>query len=303
MLSNIASCGCDFSELEPQIASTLYSRFSDESPSKDECRRRGDFSCTSLDAEGAVGDAILTALSAHDWDQDILPFIAQGFLGNEDAWLQQSPPTCATTCNKWPQDDPYGGQAGMENAATKAALLNIALNHDVAPGWKTIAAQAFFYTRNSDVVVRVWWSQQRDDLILRPHRTPTCPSGRTFLWWLGDFFEPPTPDDALTSAFFVGGHQKLHHCQLTILPSTNWRDLLGWCPNPRNPLVWLSKEGVVARYDRIHGPLRDNRHGPHYRQPVVHRWLVSDEGFNQFEKVAGSLRLNDDFEVHPFKAE
>ena len=55
---------------------------------------------------------------------------------------------------------------------------------------------------------------------------------------------------------------------------------------------------AVAQYDRLHGPVRDTPHGPHCRQPVIERWLVTDEAFREVEKVVGSLRLRDEFVAH-----
>jgi hypothetical protein len=48
----------------------------------------------------------------------------------------------------------------------------------------------YLVTWKNDFMFHAWLERQPEDsiLIIAP-RPPTCPSGRTFLWWLGDHFE------------------------------------------------------------------------------------------------------------------
>ena len=59
-------------------------------------------------------------------------------------------------------------------------------------------------------------------------------------------------------------------------------------------MIWNGNGAVVTKYDRIHGPLRDTFNGPHCRQPVIERWLITEEAFQEVENIIGDLRLRDD---------
>ena len=158
---------------------------------------------------------------------------------------------------------------------------------DVPAGWRTFCRRVTCYTWKNDYDLRLWWEQARNDLILRRSQCPMCRNGRSFFWWLSDCVEPEL--SAFVSGVFVGGRQRLHYDHFEIKPPKEWRELLGWAPELRNPLQWGHCGVPVARYDRRHGPLRDAPHGPHCRQPVVVRWLITDEAFQEVERVCGEF--------------
>ncbi len=160
----------------------------------------------------------------------------------------------------------------------------------------------FHCNHEEDFVLRLWWEQRPDRLSIRATHVPTCPSGRSFLWWLGDFTEPETDGNRFVSAFFAGGRQRLHHCHFEIQPALAWRDLLRWEHDHSDPTIWTFNGKIVARYERFHGPLRENTHSPKYRQPVIDRWVVSKEAFQQVEEaVGGGIRMRCDFESFRFE--
>ena len=68
-----------------------------------------------------------------------------------------------------------------------------------------------------------------------------------------------------------------------------------------NPLEWLHEGVVVAKYEKVHGVLRDAPHGPKYRQPMIDRWVITKEAFDVVKETYTDLRKRDTFEVHQFK--
>jgi hypothetical protein len=293
-LRHLRSCGWDFTSLESAISQRLFVQReqTDGSLERRGPRRRGDFFCTRLDAENAISATILSVLTSDMCDESGIVRLAQGLLDNEDGWLQAVPLRPASRAALWPPDETGIGNE-MAVFEIKAKLVEISMTQDVPSGWRTFCAYASFFTRKTDCEFRLWWEQTRNDLILRPSHCPSCPSGRSFLWRLSDFFQPET--EVFVSGFFVGGRQRLHYDHFEIQPAKAWRDFFGWSPDSRNPLKWNRNGEVVAQYDRIHGPLRDCLHGPHCRQPKIERWLIKDEAFQEVENVLGSLRRRDEF--------
>ncbi len=224
--------------------------------------------------------------------------LAQGLLDSEDGWMQASPLCPASTTDLWPRDE-YGSREKIADDELTRRLREIAMTIDVPAGWRTFCARVTCYTWKNDYDLRLWWEQARNDLILRRSQCPMCRNGRSFFWWLSDCVEPEL--SAFVSGVFVGGRQRLHYDHFEIKPPKEWRELLGWAPELRNPLQWGHCGVPVARYDRRHGPLRDAPHGPHCRQPVVVRWLITDEAFQEVERVVGAIRLRDELAVHDFK--
>ena len=217
-LRHLKSCGWDFSPLEADYRTAIARpRGTDKwLPKHSGPHRRGDFSCTRLDGENAISAAILSVLSAGVCDETGIVRLAQGFLDNEDGWLQAVPLRPASRTDLWPPDE-IGNRNEMSSEEIKDRLTQIATGQDVPSGWRTFCAHVFFYTWNKDFELRLWWEQAGNDLILRPSHCPSCPSGRSFLWWLGDFFQPEA--DVFVSGFFVGGRQRLNYDHFEIQPA------------------------------------------------------------------------------------
>ncbi len=219
VLDSLRPCGWDFERLEAEIGGLLSVDTSGGSrPEQEGLRRRNDITCHDLRSENAVGGAILRTLEVGTCDQADVPLLAQGFLGNDDAWLQRSPPRRASANALWPSSEGYGAEDPREEVV-QASMQSLALLLDVAPGWRTFTARVFYCTRKRDYVFDLWYEQCLINGLLKRSDYPSCPSGRTFLWSMGDFFEPTTRGGGFVSGFFVGGGQRLGHDFLHIQPS------------------------------------------------------------------------------------
>lgn len=303
LLHNLRGCGWNFGKLESQIANYLPSEEDDcIAAGRQEAHVGGDFVCTSLGVETAVGCVIMDALARDGYDLRTIPSLAQGFLANEDAWLQQYPPRQASHHDDWitlpgpsMRDELHGDEVGRR-------LRLLTEKHDVPEGWRTFAAFVVAHSSKQDYAFRLWWEVSPEDLVIRPIQHTSIPSGRSFIWWLGNSVFPEA--DPIVSCLFVGGHQRLHHSHFEIQPSPACQELLGWSPDPFDPTVWLHEGAAVAKYERLHGPLAESSYssGPTYRRcSVINRWLVTKEGFEQFEQALGSLVSRHELQAHLFK--
>ena len=297
-LRGLDSCGIDVNVLEFDIARRLNKLPEGHTVGP---HRRNSFNCTQIDTEIAVGDSIESVLSSEWCDQDAMPFIAQAFLPSEDPWMQRESPSPLDSSVQWPQTD-YGLH-DIDAATMQSSLHDIAMQRDLPEGWVSFAAVVLNSTWREDFELFLWWEHTEDnDLHIVPRRSPSTLSGRTFVWWLGDFWENSSRDRAV-SAYRTGGHMRLSFCNRELQPAAWWRSRLGWSPLRDDPMTWVDGDGqAVARYQRRHGPLRDTHHEPAIRQPVLERWIVSTVAFNQVEESIGNLRLRNDYQVSQFKS-
>jgi hypothetical protein len=190
-----------------------------------------------LGIDSTVGNVILSQLPDEIINQDAALRLAQGFLGNDDAWLQRSAPRRAIGQVPWPPTSDYGPQEDVQDTRVRQMLNSIAESLDVTNEWRTFAARVFFCSRRHDYILELWYEERSPSLLLTQGDYPSCPSGRTFLWYLGDFFEPAVGGTGFVSGYFAGGHQRLNHDILHIQPSRDWRDRFGWSIAPTDPLT------------------------------------------------------------------
>jgi hypothetical protein len=300
MLTYLEHFGFNFSKLEGLIADGLYQLQELRDP---DLKTRGphryaDFFCTPMDAEKAVGDAVLQIICS-DWcSQDVVAALAQGFLGNEDSWIYRTPPQPLKSSNEWPSEREYGGTE-IDSQTRRDRILRAATSASITAGWRVFSAHVVDYTWKEDFVLDYWHEEPQNSLVIQKRVKPTCPGGRSFAWWIGEPFE--LERERFVSGLFVGGRTRLSHCHFEIRPPKAWRDSFGWQPNPRNPLEWAFEGQPIARYERLHGQLRDNTHGPNYRQPLIDRWIVTEDAFEQLQSKLGRLVPKQEFEAFPFK--
>ncbi len=301
-LRRLANCGFDFSSIEPRIAAALNARadYRSDAFRRNSAQRRGTMMCMSLDEEMIVGQEIWSEINMEWCSQAVLVYMAQAFLNNEDAWIQCCPPQPAPDATGWPDIPEYGPER-KDHHVINTEMHTLAMREGIPDGWQTISAFATNFTWREDYELRLWYEQMPRSLLIRPATLPTCPSGRTFLWWLGDYYEPET-DGLFVSGFFAGGMCRLHHCNVEIMPPKFWMDSMNWAPQSTDPFTWYDQGEPVAIYERLHGVLRDNPHDPKNRQPVLHRWLVTHDAFERLERLFGTFRLREHFQMFPFKS-
>ncbi|MBX9579403.1 MAG: ATP-binding protein [Gemmataceae bacterium] len=301
VLNDLYECGCDFSHLGGAVAeSLLLARETTPEDRPRVLRRYNDIICHELHVEAAVGRVITPRLTPADCTAPRLVRLAQAVLDNDEPWLQRDPPR-RSAGNVWPPpDDGYrseGPAAGMEGRLTEVARAL-----DVPAGWRVFSARVVFCDGGWDYVLQYWHETYPDDGILTLGDPPTCPSGRTFLSWIRSAFEPNTLGGPVpVSGYFVGGRSRLHHARVEVHPPRVWQEVLGWRPAPNDPLTWRYGTQDVARYERLHGPLRNMTRSPVHRRPVVDRWLVSDTGLTQAEQLVGPIRSRTQSGRHEFK--
>jgi hypothetical protein len=260
--------------------------------------RHADFTFVPADAEKAFGNAVLSVLSSTWCDDSQIAELCQAVLPNEESWFYRSRPKAIRSADEWPAESEYGGDE-VGSGIRRTRMLNAAKSASLDGGWKVIVARVRDYTYKEDCDLRYWFEERKESLLISAPRVPTCPGGRSFIWWIGEPFELSLK--RFVSGVFVGGHQRLTRSHFEIRPPTEWRDEFGWSPNPANPLEWLHDGKLVAKYEQIHGVLRDNPHGPNYRQPFIDRWVVTSAAFDQVKEKYPRLRERDTFEVYPFK--
>lgn len=299
MLKYCEYFGFKFRALEGLVAEALSkSRALPRTPLEERGPRRyDDMQCTDLDVESAVGGAIVKVLSS-DWcGQEHVALLAQATLANEEAWVYRTRPQPVEPATSWIAD---GGVApdDPDFPAIEKRLVELAVNTNLPPGWKTFAARIVDFTHRHDIAAHLWFEKIPNSQLIRPARRHTCPGGRTFSWWIGEPYEQAYGH--FVSGLFVGGRQRLHFSHVEIRPPRIWRDQFGWQPLEHDPLTWSIDGTAVATYQRIHATLRDTPERPHYRLPMLDRWIVTDQAFEQAERILGRLRMRHDFEVAEF---
>lgn len=302
ILQYFETFGFNFSRLEGVIANGLIEfRDTNELPLDQRGPHRlDDFYCVPLDTERAVGHAISQILSS-DWcSQHHIAELCEAFLPNEDSWIYRSRPRTITSADEWPLDGEYDAEE-IDAATRQDRMLNAATSASLEDDWCVFVARAVDFTRKEDCVLNYWFEDLNESLLITAPHVPTCPGGRSFIWWIGEPFELDL--DRFVSGLFVGGRQRLCHCHFEIRPPKSWRDVFGWEPNTNNPLEWQYEGRPVARYERVHGVLRENAQRPNYRQPLVDRWIVTRDAFQRVETMTGQLRSRHTFDIFRFRSE
>ena len=291
--------GFKFQKLEGLMAKELVNETDTSEPVllKRGPHRYADFTYVKAEAEKAFGKAVCSILSSNWCDTPQLAKISQAVLSNEDAWIHRTRPRGINSFDDWPKESEYGGEE-VDNAIRKQQMLNAAKRASVEDHWIVFAARIQDFTSRDDFDVHLWFEEAEETLLISAPRIPKCPSGRSFMWWIG---EPLDLSSRFVSGRFVGGHHRLSHCNFEIRPPVNWRNELGWSPNPQNATEWMLDGKVVAKYEKVHGVLRDAAHGPKYRQPVIDRWVTTNDEFAKVKAAYPNLRERNTFEVHQFK--
>lgn len=282
LIETLKVMGLDFEHLTPEIGARLGA-MNAANPGKviTGPRLNNSVICNELSAQTAVGDVFLRNMSGID--QANIPVLAQGFLDNDEALLQRTPPRRASESTLWLGSREYYAKEPRDQDVL-GSLRSIAQSLDITEGWQTFTARVFDSSLDRDYVLHLWYEEciTDNDGILQLGEFPSCPSGRSFIWRKARFFEPRTKG-RFVSGYFVGGMQRLGHDIFHIQPPRAWRDRLGWTIKRNDPLIWLDAGRPVARYERLHGPLMHSDKWQSMRQPVIDRWVISDQAFDMVQ--------------------
>ena len=292
--------GFRFEKLDGLIAQELVNEVNDGNTDLRERgpQRYGDFMYVPAEAEKAFGSAVSSILSS-DWCGDTqIAKLGQAVLSNEDSWIYRTRPRAIRSFDEWPAESEYGGDES-DSATRRQRMLDAARSASVDDHWKVFVARVRDFTWKEDYDLYFWFEEAEDALLISAPTVPKCPGGRSFMWWIGEPYDREM--GRFVSGLFVGGHQRLSHCHFEIRPPLGWRDEFGWSPNPLDPLEWLHDGRLVARYERIHGVLRDAPHGPKFRQPFIDRWIITTSAFKAVQEKYPQLRERVTFESCQFK--
>ena len=257
-------------------------------------RQYGDVDIGLHDIGLLVGKALDDTMEAPA--RGLLPRLAQAFLPNEDPWVLRSTPRPDPNLTGWPTETEIGDwRQPPDLPALREKLLLLTCENGISPGERVIAAMVEVYSTFHDVRFNVWWESAPLEGEVRSARQPTTISARSFCWWLADWWEPRFQHSERPIAFVPGGFQRLLHSFASWVPARVWTHELGWRPDPNNPLVWTKDGRSVARYETLHGTIR-NTQNYHHRQPVLGRWVVTDKGWQDLGDAYGGLRRVDDIE-------
>lgn len=221
--------------------------------------------------------------------------LAQALLTNDE-------PRLLTTSGRrmrdvlWPVDDALETLISSGEAAVVEALRTVA-RAGVLPGERVIAAELETYSRRHDVALHLATGWARDPLAPEASRRPSTFNGRAHLLYGGGGYEPRQSQATGWLTFRAGGLGMFVHSSLSLVPASIWRRF-GWEPTPTNPLVWVHGETVVARCELLRGPIRDVTQDYLHRQPILLRWVLTDDAFRDAEEqLRVSFRQAADVEV------
>jgi len=267
-------------------------------PWPESMRQHGDTNVGLVDVGRLIGRAIEERMPAPP--PAIVARLAQGFLPNEDPWVLRHSPFPDDDLSAWPDEDEIGGwRKPPDVSVLRRRLLLLACEHTIEPDETVLAAHAEVYSSFYDVHFNVWWQQDLgDESEIRTSRVPTTISGRSFTWWLGNWWQPSLDETNNPLTFMPGGFQRLAHCFVDWFPARLWAGALNWAPSGDDPLIWTMAGKPVARYQRLHGRIRESNNY-HHRQPTLTRWLVKRSAFEMISEKLGRLHRCDDLAHAP----
>jgi len=293
--------GFEFQCLEGVIAQSLSQLGGGDEGGRDRLahgpHRYADFVYSPAHPEKAFGNAVISILSSRWCSDTHVADLCQAILPNDDAWIIRSRPKAISSINEWPVVSEYGPEK-CSSHVRRDRMRAAAKSASIDDGWEVFAARVRDFSHDEDFDLRYWREEVEEGLLLSKASPPSCFGGRSFPWWIGEPLEPTRKN--FVSGFFVGGRQRLHRSNFEIRPPVRWRDEFGWVPDPQDPLHWTKNGEVVAKYERLHGVLRQAPHEPKYRQPFIDRWVVKSSELQLVKKLIPLLQERERFEVYDF---
>jgi hypothetical protein len=267
-------------------------------------RNDSDWLCKGEEGHRVINEELDRVLSKQIASPLQLLRFAQGFLGSEDGWILRHSPMPHPVIENWPSSSLLGGDYNNPPPASEVRkwLRQTAMLDGIKSDERVLAACLKTYSWREDFIYECWF-QERPGSSSLAERIPTTMNGRSFVWMLTpNWWEPALPLGKRSIGFRTGGYQQLLHCFAEIIPSRIWFTQCGWTPSRENPYAW-NKEGVpAARFEVLHGPL-DSLTAYAGRTPILHRWIVNSEAFNDLMESIPSMSFSEDMQRVPFKDE
>ncbi|MBN8457812.1 MAG: hypothetical protein J0M04_08235 [Verrucomicrobia bacterium] len=265
-------------------------------------RNDNDWLCTGAEGRRVLNDELDRVILERIGSPAQLFRFAQAFLPSEDGWILRHSPMPHPAIASWPSSDSLGGD--YRNPPASADIRNWLRQAATAEGFEddeqVIAARMKVYSWREDFVYECWYQEQPDRCHLS-NGIPTTLNGRSFVWFLANFWwEPCLGKGNRSVGFRTGGYQQLLHCFAEIIPSRIWHSDFGWTPSESNPFVWNRNGIPVVRHEVLHGPL--DLHTPHAgRTPILHRWIVKTDAFKNIMESFPKMTWNEEFERVRYK--
>ncbi len=201
--------------------------------------------------------------------------MAQAVLRSDEPRVFTTSGVVGEKAGEWPVDDEL---EHVVAAGTRAVEERLRLVAEAGLGGKErlLGAHVTTYSRKNDVALTMLLGWAYDPLDPVAQLVPRTFTGRGFIAYSDDGFEPPQRKEAGWFTLPAVGPGAFIHGSVPLASSRIWR-AFGWSPSPENPYVWLRDDSVVARLEVVRGPVRRLIRDLLHRQPVMFRWVADSE--------------------------
>jgi hypothetical protein len=291
--------GCDIDDIENTIAKSLekQNQIIDVIPTNHKKQHFaievGDIVITQ-GVDCILYDALQNELRKPKWCEEHAGDVAIAMTHGDDPWIIRKSPLPSPSNFDWPHrkeiDEWLNTQQDKTNVLNRLKLL--ASGEDLPSNQLVLGSCLRVFTSNYDIEMWYWLELSPGDGFTVRSKL-TCPSSRSFQYFLPERFEPHSPNRT-PLVLFSGSISRLSFSRMEVILTLELQANLGWKPKPDNPLEWTSEESTVARYETYHGPLVDNHGGRHMRQSTLARWVADLHAVEEL----GPLLTTWDYEVH-----
>lgn len=288
------SMGCNLSDVETNIAQIVLQLPDSERPTTfpENLHAYGDVYCSLKELGPVISAAFERKLADEPLALPTVLRFAHGYLHGEDAWLASESPRPCHDAIAWPAEkllEP-GYQVPTDRRELERICFQLATQSEVPEDEIVVGAKIDLYRTYEDFEFLFWFEESvQTNGVVSVSKPVKTISSRTFPWRFGRWFEQKLGKGNRPLVHFAGALSLLHNAGVQIVPAELWTTTFGWRPRHENPLEWVSADGIVARFERLHGPLRDARRG-RFRQPLLERWIVKKTAWRAATPKLFSLR-------------
>lgn len=288
--------GCELTDIKRQVAQAVLELPDPNKPTTfpEYLYGDGDVFCPHVDVlEAAMSAPFEQKLADQPLTSTAVMKLAHGYLHAEDAWIVSESPRPTRAPAAWPDEKLLnpGYQVPTDRNTLEKICHQLALISEVCDDEIVIAAKISIYRNDEDFEYLCWYQESdASAVVVSAPKPATTISARTFPWRTEAWYEQRIRRGNRPLVHFAGALNLLHNSGVPIVPAVMWSTEFGWSPSLTNPLEWTAEEQIVARFERIHGPLRSIRRG-HFRQPLLERWLVKKLAWRVIVTKLAPLRI------------